>query len=327
MTLQRERSRGSRSVAFDIFIANFLQALATGILVGGVYALMSIGLALIFGIMRVINFAQGDFLMLGMYAAWYLVVGFGVLAFLGPIVGPLAGAFLAGPILFAFAYLLHRLLISRVTGTRRGGQDAQLILTLGISLVLANLGLIVFGSFPQSIRTPLSTSAWEIGPVFVNQARGVAFVVAVLLAIGLYLFLNNTAIGKSLRAAADNPEAATYMGIDVDLAHRIAFSVGIALTAIAGGLVATYYQFQPYVGLEFVVIMYVSVVLGGLGSTVGAFFGGLIIGLVQQLWPVMADVLGIQNPIQLQNAVIFLMFLLIVYLRPQGFFGRFATRT
>lgn len=312
---------------FDIFVENLLQGLVTGILVGGVYALISVGLALIFGVMRVINFAQGDFMMLGMYFAWYTFVGWSILAFLGPIAGPLAAAFLAGPVLFVLAWLVHRFLLARVTGMTRGGQDAQLLLTLGISLVLQNLGLIVFGNFPQVVRTPMSARAWEVGPLFVNQARGVAFVVAVLLAVGLYLFLNRSSIGKSLRAAADNAEAATYMGIDVERAHRVAFGAGIALTAIAGGLVATYYQFQPYVGLDFVIIMYVAVVLGGLGSTGGAFWGGMTIGLVQQVWPVLADVAGIQNPIQLQNAVIFIVFLLVVFLRPQGMFGRFAART
>lgn len=310
----------------QIFFESLVQALVTGLLVGGIYALISVGLGLIFGVMRVINFAQGDFMMLGMYFAFYMVVGWGILGFLGPVVGPLVASFLAGPVMFVFGWLVHRFLISQVTGTHRGGQDAQLILTLGIALVLQNGGLIIFGSFPQTVRTPLSITAWELGPVFVNQARGAAFAVAVLLALALYWFMNGSRLGKSLRAAADNPEAATYMGIDVDRAHGLAFGVGIALTAIGGGLVATYYTFNSYTGLEFVIVMYVSVVLGGLGSVAGAFWGGLLIGFVQQLWPVLAGAAGLANPIQLQNAIIFVVFLLILYLRPQGLFGRFAAR-
>ena len=130
---------------------------------------MCTGLGIIFGVMRVINFAQGDLMMLGMYFAWYAFAGFGILAALGPYVGPIVAAILAGPALYVFGYLLHRLLISRVTGIRVAGLEgeghyAQLILTLGIALVLQNGGLLLFGSEVASIRTPLSASAWELGP-------------------------------------------------------------------------------------------------------------------------------------------------------------------
>jgi branched-chain amino acid transport system permease protein len=293
---------------------------------------MCVGLGLIFGVMRVINFAQGDFLMLGMYLAFYLVTGWGVLGFLGPYVAPFAAAILAGPVLFAGGWLLHRLLIARVTGTRVAGIEgeghyAQLILTLGVALILQNGGLILFGSTPQSVRTPLSSSAWEVpllyddfSAVFVNKARGLGAIVSIAVAAALFAFINRSRLGKALRAAADNPEAATYMGIDVNRAHRIAFGIGIGITAIAGGLVATYYPFQPYVGLEFVIIMYAGVVLGGMGSILGAFWGGMTIGLVQQLSTLVLSV-------QLQNAAIFVVFLAVVLLRPEGFFGRSAERT
>jgi branched-chain amino acid transport system permease protein len=313
------------------FIEPFLQALTAGLLVGAVYGLMCLGLGLIFGVMRVVNFAQGEFLMLGMYATLYLVTGFGVLAFLGPVAGPFVGALLAGPLLFLFGFALHRVLLSRVTGLRvtlveGAGHHAQLILTLGVSLVLQNGGLILFGSTPQSVRTPLSSRAWEIpllydkfAAVFINEARAVAAVVAVVVGAALYWLINRSRLGKMLRAAADNPQAAIYMGIDVDRAHRIAFAIGIGITAVAGGLVATFNPFQPYSGLDFVIIMYAGVVLGGMGSILGAFWGGMTIGLVQQLSTLVL-------PTQLQNAAIFVVFLLIVLLRPQGLFGRAAER-
>ena len=138
-------------------------------------------------------------------------------------------------------------------------------------------------------------------------------------ALVLYGFITRSRVGKTLRAAADNPEAATYMGINVERAHRVAFGLGCAITAVAGGLVATYYPFQPYVGLEFVIIMYAGVVLGGMGSIGGAFWGGLTIGLIQQLSTLVL-------PLQLQNAAIFVVFLLIVLLRPEGLFGRNVER-
>jgi len=141
-----------------------------------------------------------------------------------------------------------------------------------------------------------------------------------ILGLAATLIANNRSrLGKTLRAAADNPTAAIYMGIDVDRAHRVAFGIGAGITAIAGGLVATYHPFQPYVGFEFVIIMYAGVVMGGMGSILGAFWGGMTIGLVQQLATLVM-------PLQLQNAAIFAVFLLVVLLRPQGLFGRATER-
>jgi branched-chain amino acid transport system permease protein len=307
-------------VLVDVF-----QALAAGLLIGGIYGLMCVGLGIIFGVMRVVNFAHGDFMMLGMYVAYYLVTGFGVLAFFGPYVAPIVGAALAGPIVFALGWLLHRYLIAHVTGARvlaaeAEGHYAQIILTLGVALVLANGGLILFGSQPVSVQTPLSRESWEIGLVFFNQARTIAFAMAVMFAVGLYLFLTRTSLGKALRAAADNPIAASYVGVDVDRAHRIAFGLGVGITAVAGGLIASTQSFQPYIGFDFVIVMYAGVVLGGMGSILGAFWGGLTIGLVQQMSTLVL-------PYQLQNTAIFVVFLLIIFLRPQGMFGRVWERT
>jgi branched-chain amino acid transport system permease protein len=248
----------------------------------------------------------------------------------GKTVGPFVAILLSGPILAVFGYFIHRILISRVSGTRTAqlegeGHYAQLILTLGIALILQNGGLIIFGSVLASLRTPLSSTAWELGPffdisVFVNKARGIDAVIA-LIAMGLLaLLITRSRLGKTLRAAADNPTAATYMGIDVDRSHRIAFALGSGVTAIAGGLLATNNPFHPFIGLDYVIVMYAGVVLGGMGSITGAFWGGMTIGLVQQLSTIVL-------PTQLQNAAIFVVFLLIIFFRPQGFFGRVAERT
>jgi branched-chain amino acid transport system permease protein len=313
-------------------IENILQSLMAGVLIGAIYGLMCVGLALIFGVMRVINFAQGDFMMLGMYAAYYFFAAFGIEALFGNIYGPYAAAFIAGPILFAAGYAVHRLLISRVSGTRTAqlegeGHHAQLVLTLGLALILQNAGQIFFGSMVVSVRTPLSSSAWIIGPlwgddieIFVNKARCIAALISVAIIAGMGLVIARTRMGKALRAAADDPVAATYVGIDVDRAHRLAFALGISITAVAGGLLAPNYPFHPFVGLEYVIIMYAGVVLGGLGSIIGPFWGGMTIGVVQQLSALVL-------PTQLQNSAIFVVFLLIIFLRPQGFFGRVVERT
>jgi branched-chain amino acid transport system permease protein len=311
---------------------NFLQALTAGLLTGAIYGLMCVGLSLIFGVMRVINFAQGDFMMLGMYVAFFAFGLFGAPPLFGEAAAPYVAALLAGPAVFVAGWIVHRLLVSRVTGIRAHALDseghyAQLILTLGVALILQNGGLFLFGSAPVSIATPLASSAWTIGPlhgdlveVFVNQGQTWSAAIAVVVVLALVALMSRSRLGKSLRAAADNPVAAIYMGIDVARAHRLAFAGGVAITAIGGGLLASSTSFQPYVGLEYVIVMYAGVVLGGLGSVSGAFLGGLSIGLVQQL-----STLFLPN--QLQNTAIFVVFLIIVLLRPQGLFGTALRRT
>ncbi|HEY0571601.1 MAG TPA: branched-chain amino acid ABC transporter permease [Enterovirga sp.] len=312
-------------------LENILQALAAGLLIGAIYGLMCVGLALIFGIMRVINFAQGDFMMLGMYGGFYLGLGLATQFGLSGVVTPYLGVLLTGPLLFVVGYIVHALLISKVSGSRSTrlegeGHYAQLILTLGVALILQNGALIAFGSQLISIRTPLSSTAWTIpfldGDVmlFVNKARAIAALISIATIIGLTILIGRSRLGKALRAAADNPEAAIFMGIDVARAHRIAFALGVGVTAIAGGLLATNLPFHPFVGIDYVIVMYAGVVLGGMGSIGGAFWGGMTIGLVQQLSTLVL-------PTQLQNTAIFVVFLALVFLRPQGFFGRVAERT
>lgn len=314
-----------------ILLENALQSLYTGLTVGALYGLMCVGLALIFSVMRVINFAQGEFLMLGMYAALFAFTRLGLDAVFGPYVGPFVSAILAGGIVFMAGVILYEIFLRRITGlqvarTEGGGHYPQLTLTLGLSLVLSNGGLILFGSSPVTMRTPMSSSAWEMGSLFgtemtlfLNQGRTIASIVALAVATAMAIFMSRTRLGKVLRAAAENPEAATYMGIDVGRAHRLAFALGVAVTAVAGGLIAIYYPFHPYIGTEFVVVMYAGVVLGGMGSVGGALVGGITIGLVQQLSTLVL-------PNQLQNAAVFVAFLLIVLLRPQGLFGRSVER-
>ena len=313
------------------YLENILQALTSGLLTGATFGLMCMGLSLIFGVMRVINFAQGDFMMLGMYAAYYLVTGLGVGLLFGDAAAPYIAALLAGPVVAVAGYLVHRGLVRRVTGVagkhlEGAGQHAQLVLTLGIALLIQNGGLIVFGSRPVSISTPLSYSAWILGPVigdevtlFINQSQTIAALLALAVMLVFALVMGRTRFGRSLRAAADNPQAALYMGIDVDKAHRYAFALGVGVTAIAGGLIASGFSFQPYVGLDYVIVMFAGVVLGGLGSIAGAFAGGLAIGLIQQLATLVL-------PAQLQNTAVFVLFLLIILLRPQGLFGRAGRR-
>ena len=316
--------------AFTIFAENFLNALMVGLLVGFLYGLMAVGLGMVYGIMRIVNFAHAELLVFGMFLAYLFYSKFGITAPLGVYAGPFAAAFMAGPVLFVFSAILYQLVIAPVSGmrafgTRQEGHAGQFIMTLGVSLILANGGQIIFGSMPHSIRTPMSSSAWAFelyanGPMlFFNQARVSAAVVAVFVAAALYLLLEYTRLGKALRGAANNPVAATYVGINVNRAYLIAFSIGCSITGICGGLMAPTISFTTFTGIDFIIIMYAGVTLGGLGSIMGAFWGGMTIGMVQQLSSLVL-------PAQLQNASIFVVFLLIVVLRPQGFFGRIAER-
>jgi branched-chain amino acid transport system permease protein len=315
-----------------LIVENLLQVLVTGVLVGSIYGLMCTGLGMIFGVIRVINFAQGEFMTLGMYATLFVGVALTSYAAANPVAAAYIGILAAAATLAVVGWLVQRYVITYVSGSRAIGNEseghfAQLILTLGLSLVISNSALILFGSSARTVQTPLAATSWTIGPytseaitIFVNKARAVGCFVAIVVSLLLYLFVQKTRAGTAMRAAADNPTAATIVGIDTDRAFASAFAIGIGTTAIAGGLVATYYPFSPYTGFEFIIIMYAGVVLGGMGSMLGAFWGGFTIGLVQQFSTFVL-------PFQLQNATIFLLFLAVVLLRPQGLFGRSAERT
>lgn len=307
-------------------IEALLQTLITGVMTGLIYGLMATGVGVIFGIMRVVNFAQGEFLMVAMYAAVGVAGMLGATALMGATPNAYLAALTVGPVMFGFGMVLHRLFLSRITGMRAIGVEgeghfAQMILTLGISLIMQNLALATFGAVARQNRVPVSDQAWMLAPfsaldvaIFINKAQMISSVLAGLVAGCVFLFLALTPVGKALRAAADNPMAATFVGISVEKAHRFAFALGVAITAIAGGLVAVYFPFHPYIGGEFLVIMYAAVVLGGLGSLPGAFWGGLIIGLVQQ-------VSALFVPLELQSAAIFAVFLAVLLVKPGGIFG------
>lgn len=314
----------------SILIESFFNALTAGVLVGCMFALMCMGVGLIYGIMGVVNFSQGDFMMLGMYATLF-VTGAALQSILGSYVAPYVAAFIAGAVLFVLAYAVHWTILRQITGTRatgyeNSGHNAQLILTLGLSIILSNGGLLFFGSDPRSIHAPASDNFIQVAlasndsvMVFTDQNRLIVSAIALMVCLAVYLFVQKTPIGRGLRAASDNVEAAIYLGINVDSAHRLAFAIGIAVTGIAGGLLATYYTFQPYVGAEFVIIMYAGVVLGGMGSVGGAFAGGMLIAIIQQMSSLFL-------PTQLQTTTIFVVFILTLLIRPQGLFGRSTDR-
>jgi branched-chain amino acid transport system permease protein len=287
-----------------------VQHLASGLLTGGVLALLATGLALVFGVMGVVNFAHGDLVMAAMYAALIATTQFAA--------SGLLVALLLFPVFYAVGWALHWTLIGRLEPSTDGkgaarDHDAQLLLTLGLSLVLQNGALMLFGSDPRGGGG--NQTAFHVAGVVLDSHRLYAFAVALLGSAALFLVLNRTTLGRGLRAAAADPTAAQYSGIDVRKAHRVAFAIGTGLAGVGGGLLATFYPIQPFVSLDFIILMFAAVVLGGLGSIAGACVGGLLIGVVQGLGQLVV-------PLQLQSLTVFAVFLLVLFVRPQGLFGK-----
>jgi len=278
----------------------FLQAVINGLLIGGVYAVISIGLTLVFGVMSIVNFAQAEFLMIGMYVGYYGWQTFG----LDPI--------LAAPIAFAIAFvmglLIQRFLIERVINAP---DVAQIFLTVGLLIVLENLALALFGSEFRSVRTGYQTSALSIAGLIIGVPYLIAFAVSGVVGILLWAFLRFTWIGQAMRATAQNSVAALSLGINIRRVRQVAFGLGVGLTALGGSVILPYYTASPTAGAQFVVLMFTVVVLGGLGSVLGAVFGGLVVGVIQ-------SVSTLVMPIQLQNLALFVVFIAMLAMRPQG---------
>jgi len=286
---------------------NFIQLLIQGILVGMSYAVLAAGLTLIFGVMNIINFAHAAFAVLAMYLPtfWFLE-WWGI--------DPFISAIIALPIFFVLGYLVQRLLLIRVI-TGVVNETSTLIMTMGFSLLIENLILIGWSGAPRIINQSYTTATWRFGEVLINHAQTYSMFGSILLIVALYVILNKTIIGKSIKAASDDPQGCAYMGISLSKVYGVAFGLAIAITGAGGCLMATYRPFNPFFAESIIVLLFASVVLGGLGSIPGAVIGALIIGIVQQLSSLVVAV-------SLQNVAVFLIFVGFLYLRPQGLFGK-----
>jgi branched-chain amino acid transport system permease protein len=280
------------------------QGLLNGLLFGGVYSLMAVGLTLIFGVMRVINFAHGDMMVWGMYLAWLLATRVGI--------DPSLGFVACAAALFVLGFVVQRSLVDRIVDAPH---EMQILLLLGVALVLENAALMVFGPDPQRVRSPLAQLTVWLGPVFVDVARLVTFGVAIALTLALYLFLRKTDVGRTVRAAADNGYGALVVGIDVRRVYATAFGVGAACVGAAGALVAPIIPFQPSTGLGASITSFNIVIIGGMGSLLGAFVGGLLVAVAESLGAVFLAP-------SLKELVSFSLLILILLFRPTGLFGR-----
>lgn len=280
-----------------------VQAILDGLMIGGVYAVISIGLTLVFGVMGIVNFAQAEFLMLGMFVAYYAWAWLGL--------DPLVAAPLAFVVVFLLGAALQTLLIRRVL---KAPEVAQIFLTVGLLIVLENAALLMFGSGFKSVTTPYQTSSLRLGPLFISTPYLLAFLMSLGSGLALWLFMKTSWFGRAMRATAQDPMAARLMGINADRMHMLAFALGVGLTAFGGAVILPYLTASPTVGGQFVVLMFTVVVLGGLGSVAGAVVGGLTVGVIQSLSTLVF-------PIQLQNLVLFVVFIAVLAFRPQGLIG------
>jgi branched-chain amino acid transport system permease protein len=281
----------------------FIQAILDGLLIGGVYAIISIGLTLVYGVMGIINFAQAEFLAIGMFVAWF------AWAYLG--LDPILAAPLSFCVAFLLGWLVQGLLIERVL---TAPPVAQIFLTVGILIAMENGSLLLFGSQFRSVTTIYQTVSLSLGPIFISAPYLMAFTMSLICGLALWWFMRSSWLGRAMRATAQNSFAAKLMGINTSLMYKIAFALGVGLTAFGGAIILPYTTVFPTVGSQYVVLMFTVVVLGGLGSVAGAVFGGLTVGVIQSLS-------SLFFPIQLQNLVLFMVFIIVLAIRPEGLIG------
>jgi branched-chain amino acid transport system permease protein len=284
-------------------LLSLAQAVLDGVMIGGVYAIISIGLTLVFGVMGIVNFAQAQFLMVGMFVAFFAWNWLGI--------DPLIGCVIAFAVVFALGWVLQATLFRRVLSAP---PVAQIFLTVGLLIVLENAALLAFGSDFRSVSTPYQTSALKLGGLFINLPYLAAFLMSVVCGGALWWFMDRSWFGRAMRATAQDPMAARLMGIDTERMHRLSFGLGVGLSAFGGAAILPYLTVYPTVGSQFSVLMFTVVVLGGLGSIAGAVVGGIAVGVIQ-------SVSTLVFPIQLQNLVLFVLFIAVLAARPEGLLG------
>lgn len=281
-----------------------LQVTVSGILLGGIFALMSAGLNIIFGVVRIINFAHGELVMLGMYATFFLNNRFAV--------DPYLSILIVAPALFLVGVVIQRLVIQPILDA---SAISKIFATVGLSLVLLNLALILFGGDFRSVNTSYSDTTISLGGVNVSLTRFVAFVVALILFAGLFCLLRYTFLGKAFQAVAEDRSTAQLMGIRVQRLYLLAFGLGAALAGVAGALLMPFSSVYPTVGVTYTLVAFVVVVLGGLGNMTGTLLAGLLIGLTESFSATFI------SP-ALSTAIYFVIFVLVLLVRPSGLFGK-----
>ncbi len=278
-------------------------ALINGILMGGIYTLVASGLTLIYGVLHIINFAHGSLLMVAMFGVFYMVTKLGIDPYLSLIV--------TMPAMFALGYVLYRFLIGKLS---YGKDENILLITLGLSIVIENLALMFFMGDSRTISMSYSDKMFEVGPLLIGLPKVISFVAAMVMCALLGLFITRTDTGRAIRAVAKERMGARLVGIDVDKVFAISFGLGMATLGAAASLLMPIFYVSPTTGHVFVMVAFTVVVLGGMGSFLGAVVGGLIVGLTESFG-------GLYLGESLGQIGISLIFILILLFRPSGLFG------
>lgn len=280
-----------------------LQQLVNGLLIGLVYALLAIGLTLIWGVMNVLNFAHGEFLMIGMFISYWLYALAGL--------DPLFSIPINAAALFLLGMFIYRFIISKVMN---GPSLAQLVVTFGVSIFIANLAALVWTPNFRSIEHTLLSGTWDIWGIKLNIAKFVTSLGSIITSFAVFMFLRHTRTGKAILAVEMDREAALIMGINTERINSLSFGIGSALVGVAAALLATHYYIYPFVGGTFGLTCFCIVALGGFGSIEGAFIAGILVGVVQTLGGYLFDP-------AYKLAIVFGMYLITVWIRPQGLRG------
>jgi branched-chain amino acid transport system permease protein len=281
------------------------QVLISGLLAGSLYAMVALGLGLIFGVMRVLNVAHGPILMLGAYVTYWLFSTVGL--------NPYLSLLFSMPLLFVLGVLLQRFLIRRVVDAP---ELSSLLLTFGISIALVNLAQLAFTSDLRAVE--FLTGSFVLGPFAFSKSRVIACLFAIGITAGAFLFLQRTRLGKAIRAVSQSREVAQVCGINVQGIHTIAFGLASALAAAGGSLVAVMVAIQPEMGAVYTLKSFLVIVLGGAGNYPGALLGGLLLGLIEQLSSLFLTT-------QVNEAVAYILLVVVLLVRPTGLLGGRAT--
>ncbi len=285
-------------------IADLGSPLVMGILLGGLYTVIALGLSLVFGVMRLINVAHGDLVIFGSYFAYLIVTLLGI--------DPVLSLVLGIPLLFLLGYAIQRFLMARAF---KQSMEAPLIIAFGISLVLENVYQIIFSPMSRGLSTSYSMKSFVVSGVYIPVVYVLNFVVALLIMAALHTFLKRTYLGQAIIAASQDGMAAQLMGVNTPRIFAFTFGIAGATAAVAGVFLGLTFPFTPTSGISFLIVAFGVVILGGLGSIFGTFLGGMILGLAQTLG---AHFIGSAA----QMLILDVMVLVILAVRPQGLFGR-----
>jgi branched-chain amino acid transport system permease protein len=287
----------------------FLQLSANGLVLGMFYALSALGLTLVFGLMRVVNFAHGELYVVGGLIGWTLTAVLGVNFFLA-----LALVIVA---LAIVGYVIDRLLIRWVRGQ---GEEPTILLTIGLSIFIANTALLVVGTTPRTVTSPFASKPLFLGPVVLTQSRLMLVAICLALIVSAWLLIQKTGLGRAMRATFQDPMAAQLAGIRTGHIYGFTLALGSALAGAAGTLLGSIYVIEPTIGGVISLKAFVVVILGGMGSFAGAIAGGLILGLVEALW-------GGYVATGYVDAIGFALVIVMLLVRPYGLFGKRIERT